>query len=689
MGVDLSLIRNIGIAAHIDAGKTTTTERVLFYTGASHRMGEVDDGTTVTDFDEQEQKRGITIYSAAVTCPWKGYTINLIDTPGHVDFTAEVERSLRVLDGAVAVFDAKEGVEAQSETVWRQANKYHVPRICFINKMDKAGADFEASVASIANRLHAAPIAVQWPIGSEITFEGVIDLFEMRGIFFDETQLGAKFQIRDIPAELLPRAERARAELIERICETDEALTEKFLADEAVTTDELKAALRQATIRGELQPVLCGSSLKHIGVQPLLDAVCAYLPAPDELPPVQARGGAKGDRDVTIKCDPNDPFAGLVFKIVAEKPVDLYFVRIYSGKLKSNSRALNARTGDKENVTRLVRMYAKRRDTLDTAEAGDIVAITGPRDTLTGDTLCAPNHPVLLESIEFPETVIAQSIEPASSRDRDKLFDALEALTKQDPTFRYRADVETGQTLIMGMGELHLEVLTKRIADDMNVAVRIGKPRVSYREAITRAAQGEGRFARELGGKPHFAVVRLRLEPVAESDDEAVDFRSEVAPGVLSREFLEAIRTGVVDAALSGPLMGYPLIHWRAVLEDVEQHETDSSEVAFENAARLACNHAAEAGEPTLMEPIMDVEVRTPDEYFGAINADLHARRAIIVDTDMRGETRIITVHAPLAEMFGYTTQLRSISQGRAAASMEPLHYAAAPPAVYQKMLAT
>jgi elongation factor G len=456
-----------------------------------------------------------------------------------------------------------------------------------------------------------------------------------------------------------------------------------------VTTDELKAALRQATIRGELQPVLCGSSLKHIGVQPLLDAVCAYLPAPDELPPVQARGGAKGDRDVTIKCAPNDPFAGLVFKIVAEKPVDLYFVRIYAGKLKPNSRALNARTGDKENVTRLVRMYAKRRDTLDAAEAGDIVAITGPRDTLTGDTLCAPNHPVLLESIEFPETVIAQSIEPASSRDRDKLFDALEALTKQDPTFRYRADEETGQTLIMGMGELHLEVLTKRIADDMNVAVRIGKPRVSYREAITRAAQGEGRFARELGGKPHFAVVRLRLEPVAESDDRAVDFRSEVAPvraqpripGSDShrggRRGAERPADGLSADSLAGGARG------RRAARDGQQR-----------------GGLRERGAPGLQPRSRGRRAHVDGTDHGRRGAHSgrvfrgHQRRPArppshIVDTDMRGETRIITVHAPLAEMFGYTTQLRSISQGRAAASMEPLHYAAAPPAVYQKMLAT
>jgi len=689
MNVDLSKVRNIGIAAHIDAGKTTTTERILFYTGASHKMGEVDDGTTITDFDAEEQKRGITIYSAAVTCPWKGHTINLIDTPGHVDFTAEVERSLRVLDGAIAVFDAKEGVEAQSETVWRQADKYHVPRLCFINKMDKAGADFESSVKSIAQRLHAAPVCVQIPIGAENDFEGIIDLLQMKAIYFDEAQLGAKFEVRDIPENMREQVAAVRARLIERVCESDEKLTEKFLAEEPISVAELQAALRRGTIRNHLHPVLCGSSLKHVGVQQLLDAVCDYLPAPVDLPPVKAASAAEKGGEVLVKSDPNGPFVGLVFKIVAEKPVDLHYLRIYSGRIKPNSRMLNPATGDKENVTRLMRVYAKRRETLDVAEAGDIIAITGPKETLTGHTLCAPNAPVLLEDIEFPATVIAQSIEPSSSRDRDKLIEALDALTKQDPTFRYRMDIETGQTLIMGMGELHLEVLTKRITGDMNVAVRIGKPRVSYREAVSGPARGEGRFARELGGKSHFAGVRLRLEPARRGGEETAEFVSMLAPGVISKEFLQAIRTGVFDAALSGPLLGYPMIDWRVVLEDVEQNETDSTVVAFENAARLAFNKAAESGGPVLMEPIMAVEVRTPDEYFGAINADLQARRALITNTELRGNSRIITVEAPLAEMFGYTTQLRSLSQGRAVASMEPLHYAPAPAALSEKMLSS
>ncbi len=687
MPIDLNKVRNIGIAAHIDAGKTTTTERILFYTGASHKMGEVDEGTTITDFDAQEQQRGITIYSAAVSCPWKGHTVNLIDTPGHVDFTAEVERSLRVLDGAVAVFDAKEGVEAQSETVWRQADKYHVPRLCFVNKMDKAGADFDASVKSMEQRLHAHPLPIQFPIGAENSFEGIVDLLEMHAYYYDESQLGAKFEVREIPEHLRAEAETRRATLVERICELDEKLTEKFVSEEPISRDELKAALRKGTIANRIQPVLCGSALKHIGVQLMLNAVCEFLPSPLEVPPVVGRD-VDGKKEIKVPTDPKAPFVGLVFKIVAERPVDLYFVRIYSGQLKPNSRVLNVVTGEKENVTRVLRIYAKRREPLDVAEAGDIVAVIGLKSALTGHTLCMTNHPVVLESIEFPETVISQSIEPVSSRDRDKLTDALAALGRQDPTFRFRMDEETGQTLIMGMGELHLEVLTRRITDDMNVAVRIGKPRVSYREAVSVAAEGVGRFIRELGGKPHHAVVRLRLEP-ARGDDESGGFHSRLAPDRLSKQFLQAVRTGVDDAALSGPQLGYPMIRWRAELIDAEQHETDSTEVAFENAARLAFNQAAEAASPVLMEPVMAVEIRTPDEYFGAINADLSARRAIITDTDVRGGNRIIVVEAPLAEMFGYTTQLRSLSQGRATASMEPLHYAPLPKTIADKMLAS
>ncbi len=683
----LTTFRNIGIAAHIDAGKTTTTERILFYTGASHRMGNVDDGTTVTDFEKQEQQRGITIYSAAVSCPWQGHTINLIDTPGHVDFTAEVERSLRVLDGMVAVFDAKEGVEAQSETVWRQGNKYNVSRICFINKMDKIGADFHASVESIRTRFDANVVPVQLPIGAENTFEGVIDLMSMQALYFQGADSGSKVQQKDIPDRLKDAAQSARQEMIERICETDDALAERFLSDEEISVADLKKALRAATIANKVRPVLCGSALSYMGVRPLLDAVCDYLPSPLDMPSIHAKT-ADGKHDKEITNDPKASLVAFVFKIVTEKPVDLYFLRIYSGTMKPNSRVFNPQKGEKENITRLFRMYAKRRDTLDSASAGEIVGVVGPKFALTGHTLCDPNRQVVLETIEFPETVVSQSIEPASSRDRDKLIDALSALAKQDPTFQYRMDEETGQTLISGMGELHLEVLAKRIVDDMNVDVRIGKPRVSYREAVSLSAEVEERFIKEIGGKPQFAVVRLKIEPASEGVDEDQMFRCQVPDGTIAPEFLAAIKTGVKDAALGGPLLGYPMIKWKATLLHAEQNDLDSTDVAFENAARIAFTKAAEQGGPQLMEPIMAVEIRTPDQYFGAINSDLHARRSIITDTDVSGDNRVIQAEVPLAEMFGYTTHLRSLSQGRATASMEPLQYAPVPPQVANSMLA-
>lgn len=688
MNSELATFRNIGIAAHIDAGKTTTTERILFYTGASHRMGNVDDGTTVTDFEKQEQQRGITIYSAAVSCPWKGHTINLIDTPGHVDFTAEVERSLRVLDGMVAVFDAKEGVEAQSETVWRQGNKYKVPRICFINKMDKIGADFSASVESIRKRFDANAVPIQLPIGAENTFEGVIDLMSMKAIRFGGAVDGAKVQESDIPENLTDAVESARQFMIESICETDDTLADRFLSDEEISVADLKKALRAATIANKVRPVLCGSALSYMGVRPLLDAVCDYLPSPLDMPSIHAKT-PDGRHERELTNDPKEPLAAFVFKIITEKPVDLYFLRIYSGTMKPNSRVFNPQIGEKENITRLFRMYAKRRDILDSASAGEIVGVVGPKLALTGHTLCDPSRPVVLETIEFPETVVSQSIEPASSRDRDKLIDALTALEKQDPTFRYRMDEETGQTLISGMGELHLEVLAKRIVDDMNVDVRIGKPRVSYREAVSQPAEIEERFIKEIGGKPQFAVVRLRVEPVAEGDATDQSFYNTVPDGTINPEFLAAIESGVNDAALGGPLLGYPMIKWKATLLHAEQDEVESTDVAFENAARIAFTKAAEEGQTQLMEPIMAVEIRTPDQYFGAINSDLHARRSMITDTDVSGENRIIQVEVPLAEMFGYTTQLRSLSQGRATASMEPLHYAAVPSQVANAMLAT
>jgi elongation factor G len=678
--MDLTKIRNIGVAAHIDAGKTTTTERILFYTGRTHRMGEVDDGTTTTDFDQQEQARGITIYSAAVTCPWKGYTINLIDTPGHVDFTAEVERSLRVLDGMVAVFDAKEGVEAQSETVWRQADKYHVPRICFINKMDKLGADFHATVDSIRKRVHGKPIPVQIPIGAESNFVGLIDLVSMKAVYYQETGDGSKFEERDIPDDMWDDARRHRHAIEECVAETSDVLMEKYLADESLTAEEMIAGLRAVTTSGKAQPVLCGSSLKYKGVQRLLDAVCDYLPSPLEAPKAVAKSLKGKGEDIEIDPDPDAPLAALVFKIIAEKPVDLYFLRIYSGTVTPQSRVLNTALNQKESVTRLFRIFAKRRDQLDKAVAGDIVAIIGLKESLTGHTLCDPSRPVLLERIEFPETVISRSIEPKSSRDRDKLIAALKALERQDPTFKAMISEETGQMLISGMGELHLDVLVKRLQTDMNVESNVGKPRVSYRETITKTAEAEGRFVRQMGGRGHFAVVKLRIEPVEPTDSGPLTTFVDGSGAPLSNpEYIKAIAQGVEDAAISGVVYGARVINWKATLLNAEEHETESSEMAFENASRMAFENAMRAAEPVLLEPIMRVEVLTPDEYFGSVNSDLNTRRAIITGSDVRGSGRIIHAFVPLREMFGYTTALRSLTQGRAAASMETYRYDRAP----------
>ncbi len=677
MSIDLHSVRNIGIAAHIDAGKTTTTERVLYYTGRTHRMGEVDDGTTTTDFDEEEQKRGITIYSAAVTCPWKNHTINLIDTPGHVDFTAEVERSMRVLDGLVIVFDAREGVEAQSETVWRQADKYKIPRICFINKMDRIGADFEQSVASIRERLSIAPVPIQFPIGASDAFEGLVDLIRMRAVYYSSAALGGSQEERDIPESLREKAERMRHDILEAASEYSESLMDKYLADLPVPEEEIRKALRLGTLRRKIAPVLCGSSLRYIGVQRMLDAVCDFLPSPPEVPPVTAKEAKRPEIEHTFSCDSKGPPVMLVFKIVAEKPVDLYYVRIYSGTLKPNSRLLNTTTGEKENISRIYRMFAKRRDQLDQAAAGDIVAVIGPKNALTGHTLCDQHKPVILESIEFPDTVISVSVEPRSSRDRDKLMESLRALQRQDPTLRVAANEETGQTLLSGMGELHLEIMVHRLRDDLNVDCVVGKPRVSYREAVSAVGEGEGQFNRQIGGKMHSATVHLRIEPRAhmpgKSNHEIVN---QVAPENLLPEFARAMGVGIIEAAQSGVLGGYPVIDWKTTVVGAVQHESESSELAFENAARIAFYEAMKAGGPVLLQPIMDVEVVSPDEYFGAIVGDLNARKAVVRKTTIRGSERVIDADVPLSQMFGYVTTLRSLSQGRATSTMVPSHYA-------------
>jgi len=706
VGFDLRKVRNIGIAAHIDAGKTTTTENLLFYSGRTHRMGGVDDGTAVTDFDQEEQQRGITIYSAAVTVPWRDHLIQLIDTPGHVDFTAEVERSLRVLDGAVAVFDAKEGVEAQSETVWRQAEKYHVPRMCFINKMDKVGADFAASFRSIRERLGGYPAAVQVPIGAENFFEGLIDLLAMKAVYYEASQLGAKFEERPIPIELEETARRMRHRLEEQVAETCETLMDKFIHDQPLTEDELRAGLRAATIAGQLQPVFCGSALHHIGVQRLMDGVIDYLPSPLDLPPIM---GVKADERVTkargrsaarvpkvvgeaepvaCPCDPAAPLVAYVFKIVADKPMDLYFVRVYSGVLKGNSRVYNPARDCKENVSRMFRIFAKKREQVEQAQAGDIVAVLGLKESLTGDTLCDPRHPVILEQIQFPETVISMSIEPDSSADRDKLVEALGMLARENPTFQYRVNEETGQMLISGMGELHLEVLVNRLRRDLHVKVRVGKPRVSYRETVCAVGEAEEEFTRQIGGRGHFARVRLRVEPhTPQEGEEHIAFVSEVAAGTIQRAYLEAAEAAIRDTALSGPLAGNPLMNVKVTLTGAREHEVESSEMAFDAAARRCFDKAAGAARPAIMEPIMKLQIVMPEPYFGTVSGDLARRRGVVVDSRLRGDQRVIDALVPLREMFGYATDLRSLTQGRGSWAMEPSHYELAPPSVASAIL--
>lgn len=688
MNLDLSTVRNIGIAAHIDAGKTTATERILYYTGRTHRMGEVDDGTTTTDFDEEEQKRGITIYSAAVSCPWRGQTINLIDTPGHVDFTAEVERSLRVLDGMVAVFDAKEGVEAQSETVWRQADKYGVPRLCFINKMDRIGADFEACVDAIGSRLSVSPLVIQLPIGAGGDFKGLVDLVDMKAVYYRQEELGSTFTFGDIPDELSEPVQQRRRHLLEMVAETSDALMEKYLADRPMEPAEIRRAIRAATIEHRLAPVLCGSALRYVGIQRLLDAVCDFLPSPLEAPPVTAADAKRPDVEHVLSCDPGGSLAALVFKVVAEKPVDLYYLRIYAGTLRPNTRLLNAVTGRKENVTRIFRMFAKRREQLDRASAGDIVAVIGPKSALTGHTLCDQRRPLLLESIEFPETVISVSVEPRSSKDRDKLLEALAVLERQDPTVSVTANPETGQTLISGMGELHLEIVVQRLRSDMNVDAAVGKPRVSYRETVTACGEGEGRFVRQLGGRGHFAAVRLRIEPRAHTRGRAnFEITSAIPDMTIPPELMEAAEAGITGAAQSGTLGGYPVIDWKVTLLEVEQHRVDSSELAFESAARMAFYEAMAGAAPVLLEPIMDVEVVTSEEYFGLIMSDLNARKAVVRQSRIRGSDRLIAADVPLAQMFGYITKLRSLSQGRATSTMTPSHYAPVPPGAMKALV--
>jgi len=691
MPTPIEKLRNIGIVAHIDAGKTTTTERILYYTGASHKMGDVDDGNTTTDFDPEEAARGITIYSAAVSCRWKDYTINLIDTPGHVDFTAEVERSLRVLDGAVVVFSAVEGVEAQSETVWRQADKYKVPRMCFINKLDRIGADFQRTLGQIENRLHGKPAVLYYPIGASNSFEGIIDLFERKAMYFDEGSLGRNITVKEVPEDYVDIVEEWRTKLIESVAESDEALMEAYLAEEEITAEAFQAALRKATIDRKLQPIFCGTSLHYVGVQPILDGVGLYLPSPLDRPAITGEhpNPKKGTDPHEVRNPSNkEPFCGLVFKIVADKHADLCFVRVYSGVLKSGSRQLNPRTGKKEFVSQLWHVQADQREKIETdqVEAGDIVGIIGPKDeTVTGDTLCDANSPILLERISFPETVISMSVEPETSGDRKKLEDTLARLSRQDPTFKAKVSEETGQTIISGMGELHLEVLRNRMLRDFNLNVRVHKPRVSYRETVRKKVVAKGEYSRTVQGETIYAGVTLQVEPYAGA--EAIAVKSALKPDDLPQEFVRPLMQAVQDSAQSGGMVGYPLMHVLFTIKDVDYKEAQTTEDALRAAAAMAVQDALRDADIALLEPVMKLEVVTPPEFVGNIQADLNIRHARIVGQEPRGHLTVLEAEAPLARMFGYSTHVRSLSQGRASYSMEPLKYDFAPDSVLKEML--
>ncbi len=680
MATRLETIRNIGIVAHIDAGKTTVTERVLYFTGKSYKIGEVHDGTAVMDFLAAEQQRGITITSAATTCPWRDHVINLIDTPGHVDFTIEVERSLRVLDGALMVFCGVGGVEAQSETVWRQADRYHVPRLCFVNKMDRVGADFEVAVREIRDRLGAAPVVVQLPMGAGADFAGQIDLVERKGLFYEPDEVAAKLIVRDVPAEYAEAAERARRKMIETIAESDDVLMHKYVEEQPITAAEIKAAIRRSVLASKLQPVFCGSALKHMGVRGLLDAVCDYLPSPIDLPAVRGHESIDSEKMVARRPRPDEPFSALVFKIVSDRHGDLYFIRVYSGVLKANSRVLNSNRDKKEIVSRIWEMHAKQRIRREQAGPGDIVAIVGPKHSLTGDTLCDARNRTVLEVMTFPDAVISMSIEPTSAGERDRLSEALATLRREDPTFRYETERETGQTLISGMGELHLDVVRNKLMREMGLSVRVGRPRVAYKETITVEAEAEGRFIRQTGGHGQYGVVLLRVEPnPAAKTGEPIVFVNAVRQGMIPSEYIPSVADGVRDAATSGPLAGYPMTNIRVTLLSGKHHPVDSSEIAFSQAGALAFRAAVAKGHPVFLEPIMRLEVVTPEAYVGSITGDLNARRADITDLEDQGACRKLTARVPLACMFGYTTVLRSLTQGRGTCAMEPLTYAVVP----------
>jgi elongation factor G len=691
MSSDIDKIRNIGIIAHIDAGKTTTTERILYYTGASHRMGEVDDGTTETDSDREEQERGITIYSAAVTCHWQDCIINVIDTPGHVDFTAEVERSLRVLDGSVVIFSAREGVEAQSETVWRQSNKYNVPRICFINKMDRIGADFERVFQQIRTRLSANPLAIQMPMGAgsppnSDAFRGVIDLIGQRALFFDQETLGKSITIGEIPAEYQEEAAIRRAQILDFVAMQDESALTAYMETETIPEEQIHQLLRKATVDGQVQVVLCGASLNYIGVQPILDAVVRYLPSPVDKPPVEGTNpmAKKVVGPEFRKPSDAEPFCGLVFKIVADAHGELCFVRIYSGVLNGKSRMLNPRTGKKELISQVWKVQASHKDTIDESGAGTIVGVVGPKEVVTGDTLCDANHPIALESIHFPDTVISMVVEPDSSAERKKLAETLRILAKQDPTFRTREE-ENGQTTISGMGELHLEVIRNRMERDYGLKVRVHKPRVSYRETIAVSTEVEGTFHRQAAGVTQSGRVKLRLEPY--QGPEQIKLENKLKPNTLPKELVSVLETAVLDEAKGCGLFGCPLSQIKFTILEVDYSQIETTDVSVQAAAVDAVRKGLQQAGVVLLEPIMKLEVLTPEEFLGNIQADLLARKSSILNTGLLGDLHVLEAEAPLARMFGYSTQVRSLSQGRASYSMEPLKFAPAPQEVMDEML--
>ncbi|MRJ02304.1 MAG: elongation factor G [Epsilonproteobacteria bacterium] len=678
-------VRNIGIAAHIDAGKTTTTERILYYTGISHKIGEVHEGAATMDWMEQEKERGITITSAATTCFWKGHQINIIDTPGHVDFTIEVERSMRVLDGAIAVFCAVGGVQPQSETVWRQANKYHVPRIVFVNKMDRQGADFFSVEEQIRDRLGANPVPIQIPIGSEDTFRGVVDLVEMKGIVWDDETLGAKYEIIDIPEELREKAEEYREKMIEAVAETDEELLDKYLNGEELTTEEIKRGLKKGTLDMSLTPMLCGSAFKNKGVQTLLDAVVDYLPAPTEVDWIKGIDPKTGE-EVSVESTDDGPFAALAFKIMTDPFVgQLSFIRVYRGQISSGSYVLNSTKGKKERVGRLLKMHANKREEIKELPAGEIGAVVGLKYTLTGDTLCDENHPVILEKMEFPEPVISIAVEPKTKADQEKMATALAKLAEEDPSFRVHTDEETGQTIISGMGELHLEIIVDRMKREFKVEAEVGKPQVAYRETIKVPVDQEYKYAKQTGGRGQYGHVFIKLEP--QEPGSGYEFVNKITGGVIPKEYIPAVDKGIQEAMQNGVLAGYPVVDVKATLYDGSFHEVDSSEMAFKIAGSMAFKEAAKKANPVLLEPIMKVEVEVPEEYMGNVIGDINSRRGHIANMGERGGNKVVHAMVPLAEMFGYSTTLRSLTQGRGTYTMEFDHYEEVPKNVADEII--